>query len=69
MADAKKHHYIPQFLLRNFAFDRRRRLYVFGKRTDRVFVASVADVAAENRLYEFSIDGPTITLEPSLAEF
>ena len=69
MADAKKHHYIPQFLLRNFAFDRRRRLYVFDKRTDRVFVASVADAAAENRLYEFSIDGTVGTIEPSLAEF
>jgi len=69
MGRPKKHHYVPQFLLRNFARMGGTRLYVFDKQTDRVFLASVADVAAENRLYEFSLGDLTATIEPSLADF
>jgi hypothetical protein len=69
MGHPKKHHYVPQFLLRNFVAAGGTRLYVFDKQTDRVFPASVADVAAENRLYEFSLGDVTATIEPSLADF
>ncbi|MCX5826175.1 MAG: DUF4238 domain-containing protein [Deltaproteobacteria bacterium] len=69
MGHSKKHHYVPQFILRNFATEGRTRLYVFDKQTDRVFPANVADVAAENRLYEFSLGDLTATIEPSLADF
>jgi hypothetical protein len=69
MGRPKKHHYVPQFLLRSFVTMDGTRLYVFDKRTDRVFLASVADVAAENRLYEFSFGDQTATIEPSLADF
>jgi hypothetical protein len=65
----KKHHYVPQFLLRNFAAMGGAHLHVFDKQTDRVFQANVADVAAENRLYEFSLGNLTATIEPSLADF
>jgi hypothetical protein len=69
MGRSKKHHYVPQFILRNFATEGGTRLYVFDKQTDRVFPANVADVAAENRLYEFSLGDLTATIEPSLQEF
>jgi hypothetical protein len=69
MGRPKKHHYVPQFLLRNFAPMGGAHLYVFDKQTDRVFQANVADVAAENRLYEFSLGNLTATIEPSLADF
>jgi len=69
MGRPKKHHYVPQFLLRNFARVGGTRLYVFDKQNDRVFPASVADVAAENRLYEFSLGNVTATIESSLADF
>jgi hypothetical protein len=69
MGRPKKHHYVPQFLLRNFAGVGDTRLYVFDKQTDRVFRASVADVAAENRLYEFLLGDVPATIEPSLADF
>ena len=68
MGHPKKHHYVPQFLLRNFAAGGTR-LFVFDKQTDKVFPANVADVAAENRLYEFSLGDVTATIEPSLADF
>lgn len=69
MSHSKKHHYVPQFLLRNFAAGGGTRLYVFDKQTDRVFNANVADLAAENHLYNFSLDDLPVTIEPSLAEF
>jgi len=69
MERPKKHHYVPQFLLRNFTSDGGTRLYVFDKQTSKIFAANVADVAAENRLYEFSLGEVTATIEPSLADF
>lgn len=69
MARPKKHHYVPQFLLRNFAEAGGTRLYAFDKQTDRIFHANMADLAAENHLYNFSLDNLPVTIEPSLAEF
>lgn len=69
MSYPKKHHYVPQFVLRNFASENGTHLYVFDKQTAKVFSTNIANVAAENRLYEFSMDGVTTTIEPSLANF
>jgi hypothetical protein len=69
MADSKKHHYVPQFLLRQFSDGGGQKIYVFDKRTGRVFRSNILNVAAENRLYEFSIGNLTATIEPGLAQF
>jgi Protein of unknown function (DUF4238) len=69
MTSAKKHHFVPQFLLKHFARAGTSQVHVFDKLTSKVFVANVADVAAEHRLYEFTVGEFTATIEPSLAEF
>jgi hypothetical protein len=69
MSHPKKHHFVSQFLLRQFADEGGRHIYVFDKRTSRVFRAHISDVAAKNRLYEFSIGDLTATIEPGLAQF
>ena len=48
MAEAKKHHYVPQFLLRRFA-DTGERLLVVRTDADRQYVGSVRDVGHENQ--------------------
>ena len=58
---------MPQFLLRNFAFNDRAQLYAFDKRTDREFVVSVRDAAAQNGFYEFQLDEETVSIEDALA--
>ena len=54
MTKAKKQHYVPQFLLRNFAVGKKlkAKLWVLDKRNASVFQASVNDVAHENMFYE-----------------
>jgi hypothetical protein len=69
MSTAKKHHFVPQFVLRRFAIAGTQQLHVFDKQTGRAFKANIADVAAENRLYDFSIGEWIATIEPSLADF
>src|SRR5207249_1516181 len=49
---AKTQHYVPQFLLKNFAVAEREQIHVFDKREERAFRAHVRRVAAENGLYD-----------------
>lgn len=61
---AKKHHYVPQFLLKNFSIGKKKRIYVFDKRSSRIFASHVRDIAHENHFYkdddlEFDIDTET----------
>lgn len=64
---AKVQHYVPQFLLRNFGMGKKDQLYVFNKATDKTFLTSVRNVAAESRFYDFKIDGVALTIEPALS--
>lgn len=46
---SRKHHFVPQAQLRHFAVDpERRSIYVFAKRSDRSFLASIANAGSEN---------------------
>lgn len=66
MSTPKKQHFIPQFLLRNFAEGRpnKERLWTFDKRRGISYPASVGDTAHENRFYEGrSSDGAEIKAE------
>ncbi|HWO40339.1 MAG TPA: DUF4238 domain-containing protein [Candidatus Eisenbacteria bacterium] len=70
MSTAVKHHFVQQFLLRNFvASGNSDFLYVYDKRTDRVFPAAIENVAAEKHLYDFQLDDAEVTVESWLADF
>ena len=64
---AKKQHLVPQFLLKNFAFNKNSQLHAFDKHTDREFVVSVGDAAAQSGFYEFAFEEDTLSLEAALA--
>jgi hypothetical protein len=48
----KNQHYVPECLLVNFT-DKNERLHVFDKATERTFVTSMRNVAAETYFYDF----------------
>lgn len=53
---SKKHHFVPQAQLRHFAADpERRSIYVFAKRTDRSFLASIVNAGSENDFNRVSL--------------
>lgn len=68
MSFAKKQHQVPQFLLRNFAFNKGKQLHAFDKSSGREFVVSVEDAAAQNGFYNFSLSGGAISIETQLGE-
>ena len=55
MTKPKKQHYVPQFLLRNFAIGQKSKakLWVLDKRKGNVYQSSVHDVAHENLFYGY----------------
>jgi len=61
-----KQHFIPQFLLRNFAGCDADHLFVYDKQTGRVFSNAIGNIAAENGFYDFEADGGRHSLEPAL---
>jgi len=63
VAESKKHHYVPQSLLRGFAIPGTEQVHVFDKKTDRVFRAAVADVGAENRYNTLVVEGRSVNAE------
>ncbi len=68
MADTKKQHYIPQFLLENFSVNEKHQINVFNKETGKKFVANITDIAHENHLYDIKTGKETRSLEPAFAE-
>lgn len=66
--NAKKQHYVPQFLLRNFSFDGKS-VYVFDKQTRVIRVSAVREVAHENGFYDIAAGNEKLgSLEPALAK-
>ncbi len=61
-------HYVPQFILRNFATGRSRQIYVFEKATRKSFKTAVRNVASEHGFYDFGVDGASVSLDPMLQE-
>lgn len=64
----RKHHYVPQMLLRNFALEKREQLHAFDKWESRKFQVAVKDAAAERRYYSFKDDEYSDCAEEFLAE-
>lgn len=62
----KLQHYVPQFLLREFAFGKKHQLYAYDKRTDRILVTNVKNAAAEGGFYDLEERGVAISLEAGM---
>ena len=65
---AKIQHYVPQFLLKQFANGKKPQVWVFDKTTGKIFKTHVKNVASENGFYNFRFKGNELTIEPSLSD-
>lgn len=66
-----RHHYIPQFILRNFCFNDNNDLYYYDKESQETTIRNARDVFMEKNLYRDEInhsDNPT-KVEKDLARF
>ncbi len=66
-----RHHYIPQFILRNFCFNDNNDLYYYDKESQETTIRNTRDVFMEKNLYRDEInhsDNPT-KIENDLARF
>lgn len=66
-----RHHYIPQFILRNFCFNDNNELYYYDKESQETTIRSTRDVFMEKNLYRDEInhsDNPT-KIESDLSRF
>lgn len=68
MAESKKHHYVPQSLLRGFAIPGTEQVHVFDKKAMRVYKGAIADVGAENRYNTLEIQGQSVNAECAFNE-
>src|SRR5260370_39160148 len=61
-------HYVPQFLLKNFATgsNRNKQIWVFDKQSDRSFRTSVRNVASQGGFYDFRVGAEARSLDPAL---
>lgn len=66
-----RHHYIPQFILRNFCFNDRSNLYYFDKENSRTSVKNTRDVFMARNLYRDEINSPDepTKIEKDIARF
>lgn len=66
---SKKHHYVPQSVLRGFASDpEQRSIFVFDKKTGRSFEAAIADTGSENQFNTVIIDGVDVNFEKAFQD-
>jgi len=65
MSDSsKKHHYVPQSILKRFSTDgAQKQLYVFDKARKASFPSSIRDAGSENHFNTLEIEGQTISFE------
>lgn len=62
MAQSKKHHFVPQSLLRQFSEDGEL-IYVFDKPAGRAFKSHILNAGSENHFNTIEVDGRRINLE------
>lgn len=65
-----KHHYVPQFILRNFITKpyKKDQVWCFDKQTEKDFKNNVDSVAAEFDFYDYDTEKGKVTVEPTLAD-
>ncbi|NIA07572.1 MAG: DUF4238 domain-containing protein [Actinobacteria bacterium] len=65
-------HYVPRFLLRNFAKRRKDDFYVFvydkHKEVDNVFNSNINRVSSEGGFYDLQTNAETLSIEPMLSD-
>lgn len=66
-----KHHYIPQFILRNFCYDGENRLYFFNKKTSEICERKTSEIFMVRNLYRDNINNPDepMKIEKDMARF
>lgn len=71
MNEPKRHHYIPQFILRNFCFDDNNNIHYYNKKTNQVTVEQPRDIFMSRHLYRDEINSPDnpVKIEKDLAEY
>ena len=61
---SKKHHYVPQSVLRGFSFDQKQtQIHVFDKIKMTSFTSSVYNAGCENQFNTVEIEGQTVSFE------
>jgi hypothetical protein len=68
-AQPKIHHYIPQFLLKNFSIEKKDHVYVFDKESKKSSKTNIRNIASENYFNRFEILGNNIPIEEFLGVF
>jgi hypothetical protein len=62
-------HYVPQFILRNFACNEKKtQIWVFSKKTSKIFQTNIRNVASEKDFYDIPIDGKEFSFDPTLTQ-
>ncbi|QYJ93520.1 DUF4238 domain-containing protein [Shewanella spartinae] len=61
--EPKKQHYVPQFLLRNFALGEKKHIHIFDIRAGKRFTSHVKDAGHENNFYHHPEDGNQMEFE------
>lgn len=67
-----RHHYIPQFILRNFCFDEdRHQLFYFDKKTSTLSIKQTRDIFMVKNLYRDEINNSNdiMKIEKDMAQF
>jgi hypothetical protein len=65
---AAVHHYVPQFLLRNFCAGAKAKLWAYDKTTGKSFETNVRNIAGERHFYELTVGDATTSLEEGLSK-
>ncbi|MCL1493478.1 MAG: DUF4238 domain-containing protein [Pseudanabaena sp. Salubria-1] len=61
---SKNHHYVPQYLLKNFGFGKKKsQIYVFNKTTNNFFPSSITKAGSENYFNSFQHKNKEINFE------
>ncbi|HEV2510363.1 DUF4238 domain-containing protein [Bosea sp. (in: a-proteobacteria)] len=69
IAEPRRHHYVPRFLMKNFATQRRAghfQIWAFDKATERSFRTAVENVAVESDFYSLDQSGVRLSLEAAM---
>lgn len=64
----KNHHYVPRFLLKNFTYGKKSRVYVFDKKDQKQFETNVRNIASQTGFYNINFKGISISFEESFSK-
>ncbi len=65
---SKKHHYVPQFLLRRFSHDGGKSIHAYDTRDKTHFATSIENIAHQNHFHEFDSGEHVVSIEQWVAD-